>query len=164
MPAEEQNKAGEEGARETVYDQVRRVHKKISEEMIMLGDLLPYLGDEKAYDNLSRVMDFFKQRVLSHFDWEEAQVFPIALAVGELDFKKTIRELQQEHIGIIAKFDVLAEIILKHGFSFEDEMVKNEFISVSREMIEMMFKHARKEDTDFFPYLERKNIKIKIIK
>lgn len=159
----EDTKPAKSGARETAYDQVRNTHKRILEEMLMLKSLLPYLNDERSYDNLRKVMDFFKEKVLSHFDWEEAEVFPVALAVGDLEFKKIVRELQQEHIAIIGKFDVLTDIILKHGFSFDEE-VKGSFIGVSREMIEMMFKHSRKEDAEFYPYLEQKDVRIAIIK
>lgn len=155
----------EEGKnRESVYDYVRSIHKQISEEMLMLKSLLPYLNNSDSYDNLNRVMEFFRGRVIAHFEWEETEVFPVALAVGDLNFKKIIRDLQQQHIVIIGQFDILNDIILKYGFSFVDDKVKDEFIKVSREMIEIMLRHSRKEDTEFYPFLEAKDIRITEIK
>ena len=148
--------------RETVLDKVKKDHKRISEEMELLKVSLPYLNGEEAYNNVRKVINFFKEKGLSHFEYEEREIFPVVLAIGDLEIKQMIRELQQEHILIISKFDIMSDIIFKHGFSFHDEKTKNKFIEISREMLGLILQHARKEDTELLPYLEDKGINIKI--
>jgi len=148
------------GETEIAYDKVRKIHKQVFTEMMAYKDSLSYLNNEEAYNNIKKVVDYFKEKVLYHFDWEEQKVFPIALAIGDLNYKQIVRELQMQHILIISKFDIIADIIFRYGFSFTDEKIKNEFIRVSKEMIGLILQHAQKEDADLFPFLENKGIKL----
>ncbi len=97
-------------------------------------------------------MDYFKSTILKHFEWEEHDVFPIALAIGELEIKQVVRELQQQHIFITSKFDILADIIIKHGFVFNDEKIRNKFIDTSKEMLGMVLQHSHKEDEKLYSF------------
>jgi hemerythrin-like domain-containing protein len=156
---EKEKKAGKENV--TVLDKAKKEHKQISEEMELLKISLPYLNKEESYNNVRKVINFFKEHGLSHFEYEEREIFPIALAIGDLEIKQIVRELQQQHIIIISKFDIIIDIISKHGFSFHDERTKNKFIEVSKEMLGLILQHAHKEDTELFPYLEDRGIDIK---
>jgi len=144
----------------TVFDKVKEAHKQITEQMWLLESALPYLNKEESYNNARKVTDYFKNTILRHFEWEEREVFPVALAVGDLDIKLIVRELQQQHIFIISRFDIIADIILKYGFSFNDEKVKSKFIQSGKEMLESVLQHAHKEDEELFPFLEDKNVNI----
>ncbi|MBU1124564.1 MAG: hemerythrin domain-containing protein [Candidatus Omnitrophica bacterium] len=147
----------EEQKKDSAFDKVREEHKEVSEQMWMLKKSLQYLNDEEAYSNIRKVIDFFKDSVLKHFEWEEHEVFPIALAIGDLEIKQVVRELQQQHIFIISRFDIIADIIMKYGFSLNNEM-KNKFIETSKEMLGAVLQHAQKEDKELFPFLEDKNV------
>ena len=146
--------------KENLLDKVKEVHKQVSEQMWLLEKSLQYLNSEEAYNNVRKVTDFFKSTVLKHFEWEEHEVFPIALAVGDLEIKQVVRELQQQHIFIISRFDIIADIIVKYGFSFYDDKVKSKFIQTAREMLELVLQHAHKEDIELFPFLEDKKVNI----
>ncbi len=161
---EEKKEQSPVGKQKNIFEKVLNFHKEISEETLMFKSLLPYLNSEGAYNNLRKVMEFFQDRVLAHFNWEETEVFPLALAVSDLEFKKVVRDLQQQHIVIIGKLDILNDIIMKHGFSFVSDKVKDDFIRTSREMIEIMLQHSRTEDTEFYPFLKEKDIRITEIK
>jgi len=155
------NKKNEQGKTDA-YDDVKDIHKKIHEEMWLLQKTLPYLLDDdgKAYNSAKEVMFFMKDTILKHFEWEERQVFPIALVIGELEIKSVVRELQQQHIRAIAKFDVMADFVLKHGFSFPDDAMKDKFIDATKEMIELVLQNAQLEDEKLFPFLENKQVEL----
>ena len=144
------------------YDDIKDLHKKICEEMWLLQKTVPYLLDDdgKAYKSAKEAMSFIKDTIFKHFEWEERQVFPIALTIGELQIKQFVRDLQQQHIGIVAKFDVMADLVLRHGFSFPDEAIKDKFIDATKEMIELVLKHAQLEDEKLYPFLENKQVKL----
>ena len=147
---------------ENPYGKVNETHKKISEEMWLLKNTLPQLTNEEAYNNVRKVINFVKDTLLKHFEWEEHSVFPIALAIGELEIKQVVRELQQHHIIAISKFDVMADLIVKHGFSFPNEQTKNKFIDAAKEMLEITLQNARKEDAELYPFLIAKEIKLNL--
>jgi len=144
----------------TVFDKVKEVHKKISEQMWLLDNVLPYLNKPESYDNVRKTIEFFKNVIFKHFEWEEHDVFPVALAIGELDIKQVVRDLQQQHIFIISKFDILSDIIVKYGFSFNDEKIKDRFIVTSKEMLNAALQHSHKEDEDLYPFLQDKNVNL----
>lgn len=132
---------------------IREEHKTISEELSFLKGYLPYLYDGQSFDNGSRTMDFFDKTVVGHFENEERRLFTIALAGGQPEIKKTVRRLQHEHIDILAKLDTARDIVLKYGYKFPDQGVKDAFTGALKELMEMVILHARKEDEELFPYL-----------
>lgn len=146
--------------KDSVFGKIKEVHKKTTEQMWLLKNTLPYLNNEESYNTVRKVIEFFKNTILRHFEWEERDVFPVALAIGEIDIKQVVRELQQQHIFIISKFDILADIIVKYGFTFNDEKTKNNFIETSKEMLNTVLQHAHKEDEELYPFLEDKNVNL----
>jgi hemerythrin-like domain-containing protein len=130
--------------------------------MMLLKDILPLLNDKEAYDNIRKVIKFIKDTLLKHFEWEEQEIFPIALALGELEIKQVVRELQQHHIIALSKFDIMSDLVVKHGFIFPDEEIKNKFVGAAKEMLEITLQNARKEDTELFPFLISKGIKLNL--
>lgn len=88
------------------------------------------------------------------------QIQFLRLAIGDIDIKQVVRELQQQHIFIISKFDILSDIIVKHGFAFNDEKIKSKFIDTSREMLKAVLQHSDKEDEELYPFLQNKNVDI----
>ena len=156
--AEEEKKDTEE----MDLGKVEKEHVQISEELELLKVSLPYLRNKEAEDNVRKAVNFLEENLVSHFNYEERDIFSIALVIGELEIKQIVRELQQEHIFILSKYDKLKDIIFKHGFCFRDEGIKNEFIGTAKEIIGLLLKHARKEDQELFPYLREKGVNINI--
>ena len=145
-----------------VIGKVRKTHTQISELTELLRVSLPYLNSEKQCQDVKKVINFLQDNIAPHFDYEENRIFGIVLIIGDLEIKQTVRTLQQEHIFILSKFDKIKEIVFKHGFSFHDQKVKDEFIALSKEIITLLLQHARKEDEELLPYLEEKGIKMDI--
>jgi iron-sulfur cluster repair protein YtfE (RIC family) len=141
-------------------EKIESAHKKIMEEMWVLKKTVPYLYDGEAQDNIKEVVNFIKETLFPHFEWEEHKVFPIALVIGDLGIKQVVRELQQQHIMAVGKFDIMADLILKYGFSFPDENIKGRFIDTVKEMIEVVLENARKEDEVLFPFLLDKQVEL----
>ncbi len=109
-----------------------------------------------------KVIDFFNQNIDAHFTYEEQDLFNIILATEEPEIKQLVGELQQEHIVILAEYNELKDIVSKHGFSFQDEKVKDDFVALSKKIIGLILGHAQKEDEKLVPWLESKGINIKL--
>ena len=142
----------------SAYERVKQDHAAQTEQMMVLKASLPYLSDQKNLENVKEVVDFFKRRVMTHFQWEEKEVFPVALALGDLEFKKMVRQLQTEHIRMTGSFDVLADMIVRHGFHFQEEDLKKQFVSAASDIIEMMLPHVRVEDARLYPFLRAQGV------
>ncbi|MFH1227492.1 MAG: hemerythrin domain-containing protein [Planctomycetota bacterium] len=135
-------------------NQHRKFHSQLSEEIGVFKLAMPYVYTSEAFNNVRNVMSFFIDTIAPHFEGEERNLFPVALVLGNMQIKQAVRELQHEHITMLGKMDVLKEVILKLGFSINDEQVKDEFVRLSKDIIELIILHARKEDEELFPYLE----------
>ena len=144
--------------KDNTFVQTSETHKQIQEEMWMLQKALPYLFDEgeKSYNNAREAIVFIKDIVITHFEWEERNVFPVALVIGDLKIKQIVRDLQKQHIDAMARFDVIRDLALKHGFSFPDENTKSKFVDTMKEMIEIVLQNARLEDEALYPFLKEK--------
>jgi len=143
----------------SALDKVREKHSQFSEEIEWLKCILPCLYDKDACSNIRKATNFFKDNIVSHFD-DETPLFKVALVVGDTKIKEIVRDLQHEHISMLSIWDKINDIILKHGFSFSDEKIKEEFASLTNRMLELFIPHARKEDEELFPYLEDKGMNI----
>lgn len=141
---------------------LKEQHSQISEEIELFRVSLSYISSKEAYNNIKKVIDFFDQNINAHFTYEEESLFNNILVTGEPEIKQLIRELQQEHIVILGKYNELKDIVLKHGFSFQNEKVKDDFVRLSKKIIELILRHARKEDERLIPWLESKGISIKL--
>jgi len=142
------------------YGKIKELHQKISEEMWLLQKVLPQLDNEEDYNNVRKSVNFIQEVILKHFDWEEHEVFPIALTIGGIEIKQVVRELQQHHIIALSKFDIMADLIVKHGFYFQDEEIKNKFIAAAKGLLEVTLQNARKEDAELYPFLVDKKVKL----
>ena len=157
MEEKEKNNSGKK-----VADKLKEQHSQISEETELFRVVLPYIGGKKAYNDIKKVIDFFDQNINAHFAYEEQNVFKTILVAGEPEIKQVVSELQQEHIVILGKYHKLKDIVLKHGFSFQDEEVKDDFVGLSKDIIGLILHHARKEDEKLIPWLESEGINIKV--
>jgi hemerythrin-like domain-containing protein len=143
---------------DAAYERIKKDHAEKTEQMLLLKSSLPYLSDKKNLEDIKLVVDFFKQKIMAHFQWEDQNVFPMALILGDLEFKKMVRQLQIDHIRMIGGFDVLVDIVLHHGFHFEDEDLKKQFVTTANEIIELMFHHVQVEDTRLYPFLRSQGV------
>ena len=141
---------------------LKEQHSQISEEIELFRVSLPYMGGKEAYNSIKKIIDFFDHNIDAHFTYEEQNLFNIILATGEPEIKQLVRELQREHIVILAKYNELKDIALKHGFSFQDENVRDDFVALSKKIIGFILHHAQKEDEKLIPWLEGKGINIKL--
>ena len=72
----------------------------------------------------------------------------------------------RDRIGSLAEglgfggFDVLVDIVLHHGFHFEDENLKKQFVTTANEIIELMFHHVQIEDARLYPFLRSQGVSL----
>jgi len=141
-----------------VMDQVKKKHDEFSEELALLQKALPYIYEDKSFDDARKVMEFLEENIAEHFQIEEHQLFSVALVIGDLMIKKLVRELQKEHIDMLGEMDMIKEIILKLGFDIKRKEVRDEFVRISKNILDMIILHARKEDEQLFPFLSARGV------
>lgn len=129
--------------------------------MMVLEAALPYLQSEENFRKIEEVVDFFKDKVLAHFKWEEQYVFPVAAVLGDPELKELVQGLQGEHNGMMKSFDAIVDIVVRHGFHFTDEQIKQRFVGTSKTLIQAMLAHADKEDAKLYPFIKEKGIQLK---
>lgn len=128
-------------------------HESMNETMAVFKKHMSIVDSEKTPNYVKNLSNFFQEYIIAHFDFEEKDIFPTVLAVGELKRKHLIRLMQEEHILILDRVDEFKDLVLKYGFH-PDEKQMEELVNLSREIIEMVFSHTRKEDKELYPFLK----------
>lgn len=136
-------------------------HRRQREQMMVLEAALPYLQREEELTKIEKVVDFFKDKILEHFKWEERYVFPVVSSLGDSEFKQLAEELRAEHVAMTKNFDVLVDIVVQHGFHFTEEQIKQRFVKTSKALIQAMLAHADKEDAELYPFIQENGIQLK---
>ena len=140
---------------------VIETHRRQREQMMVLEAALPYLQSEEALAKIETVVDFFKEKVLEHFKWEERCVFPVVASLGNSEFKTLVQELQAQHVAMTKNFDVIVDIVAQYGFHFTEEPIKQRFVKTAKTLIEAMLAHADKEDSTIYPFIKEKGIQLR---
>ena len=140
-------------------DNIKKLHIQFPGEIDILKKSLSYFHEDESFNDVKKVIHFFEEDIAMHFKEEEDYLFPVALMIGDLKIKKIVRDLQKEHIDIFSEMDKIKEIVIKPGFSFKDKEVRDEFVRISKNALEKIIIHARKEDDELFPYLESKGVR-----
>ena len=144
-----------------LFHWVAGAHQRQREQMMVLEAALPYLQNEEKLRQIEDVVDFFKDKVLAHFQWEEKCVFPVSAAMGDPGIKQIVHDLQAEHAAMIKHFDAIVDIVAQHGFHFTDELIHQRFVKTAKTLIQAMLGHADKEDAKLYPFIKEKGIPLK---
>jgi small nuclear ribonucleoprotein (snRNP)-like protein len=77
-----------------------------------------------------------------------------------LELRQVVRNLQQQHVVILGKFDDIANLILDDAVSLPDKAIKDRLVKETNEVFEMLLEHARLEDEKLYPYLEGRQVAV----
>ena len=139
-------------------DPLRRLikdHKDISEYVDNAEEILGLLLDEEAWSKIKPIEDFFKQRVIEHFGFEEKIVFPAILSgCATPESIKLILELQREHGIILKELEEFLKIISENTIPLDKE-TNTRLNVVGREIMDSLIVHASKEDDELLPILQK---------
>ncbi|MCI5130564.1 MAG: hemerythrin domain-containing protein [Candidatus Electrothrix sp. EH2] len=127
-------------------------HGMISEEMTFFKKFVEGIDADAVDDYLEKLRKFSEEYIVQHFRFEEEEVFPLILKYGSEKEKKMVRVLQNDHIKILNKLDAFMEKVASYGAQPTEKEIE-EIMHSSRELLEMVLMHARKEDTHLFPNL-----------
>ena len=123
-----------------------QVQGEMFEALAFFNQAVSLLSQKKTEEYLKGVKKLFQKDIIGHLAFEESGVFPLVVNAGTLEEKRLIRSLQRDHINLLEKID-----------QFEDLLGKAEsqaLVALSREIIELMLAHSRKEDRELFPLLK----------
>ena len=101
---------------------------------------------------LKRLRKFSEEYIINHFRFEEEEVFPLILKHGNEKEKRMVQMLQSEHVKILKKLAQFMKKVASYG-AHPIEREIEEIMRSSREVLEMVLIHARKEDAYLFPNL-----------
>lgn len=135
-------------------------HGEIFESLTFFKKSLEVFANSETSDYIEKFQKFIDKYIVAHFEFEENKLFPTILKSGTLKEKYLIRELQLEHNQTLVKVDQFKDLISSYGYQPIGVQIK-EIIKHSREIIEMMLQHTRKEDKELFPMLKKYEINLK---
>lgn len=125
-------------------------HGMISEEMTFFNKFVEGIDADAVDDYLEKLRKFSEEYIVQHFRFEEKEVFPLILKYGNEKEKKMIRVLQNDHISILNTLDAFMKKVASYGAHPTEKEIE-EIMHSSRELLEMVLLHARKEDAHLFP-------------
>ncbi|MCI5133735.1 MAG: hypothetical protein D3920_01420 [Candidatus Electrothrix sp. AW2] len=127
-------------------------HGMISEEMTFFKKFVQGIDADEVEHYLSKLRKFSEEYIVNHFKFEEEEIFPLIIQYGNEKERKMVQLLQQEHIKILKKLEEFMEQVASYGVHPTKKEIEEIMLS-SREVLEMVLLHARKEDTCLFPNL-----------
>ena len=127
-------------------------HGMISEEMTFFKKFVQGIDADEVEHYLSKLRNFSEEYIVNHFKFEEEEIFPLIIQYGNEKERKMVQLLQQEHIKILKKLEEFMEQVASYGAHPTKKEIEEIMLS-SREVLEMVLLHARKEDTCLFPNL-----------
>ncbi len=134
-------------------------HVMVNESLTIFKNGLQALSHKKPLDRLNKLNIFFQKNAVPHFDFEEKEIFPTILKIGEKEDKHLIRNLQQEHITILDQFDQFNDSISNLKLRIDEKEIQK-LIETGKKIIKMILGHAREEDRKVFPSLEKYKIEL----
>ena len=127
-------------------------HGMISEEMTFFEKFVEGIDADEVEDYLVRIRKFSDEYIVNHFRFEEEEVFPLILKYGNEKEQKMVQMLKNDHVKILQKLDEFMKKVTAYG-AHPSEAEIEEIMHSSRELLEMVLLHARKEDAHLFPNL-----------
>ena len=140
-------------------------HAQISESTTFFKAYLETFKDVHVPYYLDKMSLFIDEYVISHFEFEEKEVFGTVLERGSRLEKHLIRELQMEHTWLLDKLDGLRDA-LKHMRTAGDgdaAYTRKTLRGIMQSLVELneeVIIHAHKEDEQLFPLLRKLNLGI----
>lgn len=137
-------------------------HKEVLEKLSLLGitiqgietgkvSLLRRKLSKDASKTIQEISEFFRKDVGFHFEIEETVLFPsLEREVGtEREFISSLIEEHKRIREMITEFQNFA------GLELKDENIKSKLIALSKEIIDKLSAHAKKEDEKLLPLAQK---------
>ena len=137
-----------------VIDMISQTHFQVSEKAILLDDMVTIFAKADILDNLEKLLPFFTKQIPIHFAYEEIMIDELKTTNLNQHEHNMIDEILNEHNKLANKFDKMSGLIEKT--EKVNSNLKEEFIELVNDLIEMLPKHAEKEDRLLFPLAQRK--------
>ncbi|MFH1239096.1 MAG: hemerythrin domain-containing protein [bacterium] len=134
-------------------------HGEIFESLTFFQKSLAALAGEKSESCLKDLNIFFDEHIVEHFQFEEKEIFDIIIKSATPEEKHLIRSLQEEHIQLLDRIDRFKDLFAQCEVKPEKNKLEAR-VTLSKDIVETMLAHARKEDTELFPLLRKYHLDI----
>lgn len=130
-------------------------HREVRERKDMLKKLAANINNDAFFwDNTHKIMNFFDNELVRHFELEERVLFPVLKNALPDDKKCVVDETIREHGPINQKLAGLKTLIRDLGIK-ADKGSRERITTVSGDLLESLILHAYKEDSDIFPLVKQ---------
>lgn len=129
-------------------------HGEVFEMMVIFEKAVNEISDVDSPEHVSNLNNFFDNNIVTHFEYEEKEIFPVVLEKGTEDEKDVVNRLKKDHVRLFEKIDQFKGLIAKYGTYPEDEKVA-EISDLGKEIITETIEHGRYEDTDLYPKIKK---------
>ena len=138
-----------------IIDIICQTHTEVKEKIAFLKDLLFVIDKNSVWKDTKDILGFFNKNLVNHFKSEEILISvlkrDVELQPNEIEI---VNEILEEHVTILEKFSKLNKLAKK--FNTRDKELREEFIEISHDIIDVILTHADKEDKIFFPFVRQK--------
>ena len=138
-----------------IIDIVCQTHTEVKEKIAFLKDLLVVLDKNSVWEDTKDILGFFNKNLVNHFKSEEILISVlkrnVELQPNEIEI---VNEILEEHKIILEKVSKLNKLAKK--FNSQDKELREEFIEICHDIIDVFLTHADKEDKMFFPFVRQK--------
>ena len=129
-------------------------HIKVSEYMENLEKLFALLLEEKGWSDIQKAEKFFEENVVRHFDYEE-KLFPILIIEDPSpETVKLCLDIVKDHGSILKELEDYRRLIQESNPPF-DEKTNKQLNALGRTVRDHLLNHARNEDENLLPILEK---------
>jgi iron-sulfur cluster repair protein YtfE (RIC family) len=135
-------------------ERLLKEHVQASEYLDNLDKLLALLLEKDGWSNAKTTEEFFEENILKHFDYEERLFLALLSENVAPEATKLMLDLTKEHGRILRELEEFRRIISNNTPPF-DEATKKRLNTVGRTIREELLRHARKEDVELIPVLEK---------
>ena len=134
---------------------IAQEHDEYIRVMSVIKKSLKTISDDEGPSLLDELKQFIDEYLVGHFELEENECFPTILKIGSPEEKYLIRKLQTEHVQILDKIGQFNDLYSSNGYHMKEIVQVKKIHSYSKEIINMVIQHARKENLELLPILKK---------
>lgn len=135
-------------------EKIIKEHVQASEYLHNLDKLLAILLEEEGWSNVKSSEEFFEENILKHFDYEERLFVALLTENVAPEATQLMLDLVKEHGRILKELEEFRKIIANNTPPFDKATTKR-LNTVGRTIRDELLKHAKKEDVELIPVLEK---------
>ena len=134
---------------------VSQDHNKVYEMTNLYQKLLQGVNFFNVVEYVNTLNKLFRDSIIPHFEFEEKEIFPVALSKKNPSLDNIVSELLQEHRQItekLARLNMVNKNIANNPNATQRE--KDGLLATCTALTRELANHSQKEDSELYPFLK----------